>query len=326
MMTRRNLLVALGASAFVFPLSLCAQAQKKVWRIGFLWEIAASEPVLGAFKTGLRELGYAEGRDYVTEHRSAQSDISRLPAFAAELLALKVDVIVSSGTPSAVAAHNTTRDVPILITTAGDPLGSGLAVSFRRPGGNVTGLTGLTTELYTKRLDLLRQMLPGIRKVGFLYHPDNSSDTLGLRRIELDCAKLKLQPLPAPVRESRELAAAFNKLKRDKADALIVSNASTHGIWRESIVEQAVKHRMPAIYGRPAFTESGGLISYSTDAPDLYRRAAAYADKIFKGAKPGDLPIEQPMKFETVINLKTAKALGIKIPDVVMLRAERVIE
>jgi putative ABC transport system substrate-binding protein len=327
MTTRRNLLVAIGASAFVFPVPLRAQAQKKIWRIGFLWEIQQSAigQYLGAFKSGLLALGYAEGRDYVAEQRIS-ADIDRLPALAAELLALKVDVIVSSGTPSAVAAHNTTRDVPILITTAGDPLGSGLAVSFRRPGGNVTGLTGLTTELYTKRLDLLRQMLPGMRRVGFLYHPDNSSDTLGLRRIELDCAKLKLQPLPAPVRESQELAAAFNKLKRDKAGALIVSNASTHGVWLETIVEQALKHRLPAIYGRARFPDSGGLISYSTDAPDLYRRAAGYADKIFKGVKPGELPIEQPMKFETVINLKTAKALGLKIPDVIMLRADRVIE
>jgi putative ABC transport system substrate-binding protein len=325
---RRKLLIVLGVGALAAPFGSFAQQRGKVWRIGFLWERGRSDTVQSsdAFRTGMRELGYAEGRDYAIEQRFSQADLARLPALAAELLALKVDVIVSSGTPSAVAASKATREIPILIATAGDPVGSGFAVSLSRPGGNVTGLTSLALDLYTKRLDLLRQMLPDMRRVGFLYNPDNGSDALGLRRFESDCGKLGFKSVRAPVRKAQEIAAAFKTLQRDKAQGLIVTNRSTNLVWRESIFEFSAKHRLPAVYGQSLFAESGGLISYAPNIPDLYRRAAAYAVKIFKGAKPGDLPIEQPLKFETVINLKTAKALGIKIPDVVLLRADKVIE
>ena len=327
-MKRRELLIALGASLLVAPFPAFAQAQRKVWRIGFLWESEQSLYVqsIDAFKGGMRELGYAEGRDYVIEQRSAQADLARLPALVAELLALKIDIIAPSSTPAAVVASKATREIPILIAIVADPVGSGLAASLRRPGGNVTGLTSLTAELFTKRLDLLRQMLPGIRRVGFLYNPDNAASALSLRQFEFDCDKLKFKSLRAPVRNAEEILAAFGTLKRDKAQGLIVSTAGTTIAWRESIIEHAAKHRLPAVYGQSLFAESGGLLSYSPSYADMWRRAAAYVDKIFKGAKPGDLPIEQPLKFETVVNLKTAKALGIKIPDVIMLRADRVIE
>jgi putative tryptophan/tyrosine transport system substrate-binding protein len=328
MNNRRKLLVALCASARTASLSSFAQQQGKVRRVGFLLEAEQSYyvPLIDAFKAGMRELGYAEGRDFAIKQRSAQTDLARLPALVAELIALKVDVIVPAGTPAAVAAHNATREIPILIVTVGDPVGSGLAASLRHPGGNVTGLTGLSTELYTKRLDLLRQLLPGIRRVGLFYNPDVSSDALGLRQFETDCNKLQFNSIRAPVRKREDIVAAFTTLQRDKAQGLIVTTSATNNASIIMIIEQAAKLRLPTIYGRSYFAESGGLISYAPDSLDLFKRAAAYANKIFKGAKPGDLPIEQPTKFETVISLKTAKALGIKIPDVIMLRADKVIE
>ena len=220
-----------------------------------------------------------------------------------------------------------TGAIPILVVTVSDPVGTGLAASLARPGGNVTGLTqGVGNDLYTKRLDLLRQLVPGMRRVGILHNPDNAADSSTLRQFESDCAKLGFKSILARVRKREEIAAAFNTLLRDKAQGLIVTSAGTNFAWRETIIEQAVKHRLPAVYGGSPIVDSGGLISYGTDQIDLYRRAAAYADKIFKGAKPGDLPIEQPIKFEMVINLKTAKALGIKIPGSVLVQATQVIE
>jgi putative ABC transport system substrate-binding protein len=274
----------------------------------------------------MRALGYVEGRDYAIEQRSANGDFTRLPALAAELIALKVDLIVPSGTPPALVARDATREIPILIVAVGDPVGSGLAATLARPGGNVTGLTTMGAELHTKRLDLLRQFQPDMRRVGFLHNPDNVTDVLGFKRFASDCAKLGFKAVPAPLRKAEEVAAVFNALQRDKAQGLLVANSGTNAAWRASIIEQSARHRLPAIYNNSSFADSGGLISYGANYADLYRRAAAYADKIFKGAKPGDLPIEQPLIFETVINGKSAKALGIKIPDLVFLRADRVIE
>jgi putative ABC transport system substrate-binding protein len=327
MNSRRKLVFALGAGALTAPFWSFAQQPGKVWRIGFLWELERSYYVdrFDAFTAGMRELGYVEGRDYTVEHRSAQNDRARLPELA-ELLTLKVDLIVTSATPPAVAARNATRNIPILIVNAGDPVGSGLVASLRRPGGNVTGLSSMNAELYTKRLDLLRQLLPGMRRAAMLYDPNNSADVRNLNRFESDCEKLALRPLRAPVRNVEEIAAAFNTLNRDQAQGLVVSTASTNISLREIIIEHAAKHRLPAIYSQSNFTEAGGLVSYGVNYQDLWRRAAAYADKIFKGAKPGDLPIEQPIKFEMAINLKTAKALGLKIPGSILVQATKVIE
>ena len=327
MIARRRIVIAIGAGVLAAPLAAFAQ-QRKVRRIGFLLESEQSYflPRFDAFKAGMSALGYAEGRDYVTELRSAQSDFARLPALAAELVAVKVDVIVSSGTPSAVAASKATREIPILLTTAGDPVGSGLAAALARPGGNVTGLTGIGSELNTKRLDLLRQLLPRMHRVGLLYDPNNQSNMLTLTRFEADCGKLQLQSIRAPARKAEEIAAAFKILARNKAQGLLVSANSTNLASRAGIVEYAAKHRLPAAYGESNYAEAGGLISYASDYSDLYRRAAAYADKIFKGAKPGDLPIEQPTRFEFVLNMKTAKALGLKIPGSILVQATKVIE
>ncbi len=321
---RRKIILALGASALASPLT--AYAQTKTWRIGFLLEIKQSyyDARIEAFKAGMLALGYAEGRNYVIEYRSAENDLARFPALVAELLALKVDVIVAPSTPPAVAARNS--DVPVLIVTVGDPVGSGLAATLRRPGGNVTGLTGLNTELYTKRLDLLRQILPGMRRAGFLYSDDNASSIPGLKRFESDCAKLKITSLRAIARKAEEIPAAFNFLQREKAQGLIVVPNGTNTAARASIIELAAKHRLPAVYSIDIFAEAGGLISYAPNELDMFRRTAAYADKIFKGAKPADLPIEQPAIFEMVLNLKTAKALGIKIPGSVLVQATKVMK
>jgi putative tryptophan/tyrosine transport system substrate-binding protein len=242
------------------------------------------------------------------------------------LIALKVDLIVSTGTPSAMAARDATREMPILITGAGDPVGSGLATSLRRPGGNVTGLTQIGAELISKRLDLLRQIVPGLRRVGFLYDPNNASLVLEVKQLQLDCAKLGYTLLEAPVRKGEEIVAAFSALRRDKAQGLIVADPAWFRTWSERIIDQTAKHRLLTVFSSFRSADRGGLITYTVNIHDNYRRAAAYADKIFKGAKPGELPIEMPTKFELVINLKTAKALGLTIPPSVIVQATRVIE
>lgn len=330
-MNRRDTLLAvlgLGAGQLTVPLGAFAQPNGKVWRIGVLWENEPSFYVnyLDSFKAGMRELGYADAREYAIEQRSAMNDLARLPALASELVALKVDMIIPSGTPAAVAAHQVTRELPILIVTAGDPVGSGLAVTLRNPGGNVSGLTSMSPELDRKRLDLLHQILPSMQRVGFLYNPDNGADATSVPLFESDCATFKLKSFRAPLRHFEEIEATFNALKRDKVQGVVVTSSGTNGAWRATIIEQAAKHQLPAIFGRSYFADAGGLISYGTNFPDLWRRAAAYADKVFKGIKPGELPIEQPMKFELVINTKTAKALSIKIPQSLLISADKVIE
>ncbi len=329
MTTRRELIAAFGAGALAAPFTAFAQQQRKVWRIGLLIESNPSFYVerINIFNERMRELGYLEGKDYSIEQRAAQSDIASLSKLATELVALKVDLILAPGTPPAVAARNVTREIPIVVASAGDPVGSGLVATLQRPGGNVTGFAnGVASELVSKRLDLLRQMLPGIRRIGFLYLPENTANSAGLKQFEADCAKLRITSIRAPLRTAREIPTVFDALKRDTTQGLIVSQATPYTTWKDSIVEHARKHRLPAIYAASLFAEAGGLIAYGSSRSDGWRGAAAYVDKIFKGAKPGDLPIEQPTKFETVINLKTAKTLGIKIPDVIMLRADKVIE
>ena len=223
-------------------------------------------------------------------------------------------------------ASKATREIPILTTTAGDPVGSSLAASLARPGGNVTGLTSIASELVTKHLDLLRQLLPRMRRVGFLHDPNNQNDALGLARFESDCGKLKLQSIRAPARKADEIATAFKILTRYQTQGLIVTGTSTNTASRERFINHVAKHRLPAVYSRSDFAEVGGLLSYGPDFADLYRRAAAYTDKIFKGAKAGDLPIEQPTRFEFVLNMKTAKALGLKVSNSILVQATKVIE
>jgi putative ABC transport system substrate-binding protein len=328
MNNRRKLLVALCAGALAAPFGAIAQQKGRIWRIGYLWELppSLSADRFVAFTAGMRELGYAEGTHYVVEQRSAQTDLPRLPALAAELVALKVDVIVVQSTPAALAARNATREIPIVTTSAGDPVGNGLAASLRHPGGNVTGLSTMTTDLYTKRLHLLHQIVPGMRRAGLLYNPDNPIDMLALKQFETDCSKLGFKSIRASVGKKEDVAAAFNLLKRDNAQGVVVSSPSLNLNLRDSIIEHAARYRLPAVYGNTLFPDSGGLLSYSASQVDMSRRAATYVDKIFKGAQPGELPIEQPMLFEMVLNKRTAKALGIKIPNSILAQATKVIE
>jgi putative ABC transport system substrate-binding protein len=272
----------------------------------------------------MRDLGYLEGRDYRVETRFASDDTSRLAAFAAELVALKVDIIVALTTISASAAHKVTREIPI-VTNAADPVGNGLAASLSHPGGNVTGTTSLNVELAAKRVDLLRQIVPGIQRVGILYNPDNPTELAGLREFESACNRIGLRPVRAPARNANELAAAFQTLNRASVQGFVMTSSSLLES-REKIIEYAARSRLPAIYARSVLAEEGGLIAYGPDYLAVYRRCAGYVDKIFKGAKPGDLPIAQPDKYELVINLKTAKTLGIKVPDALLVRADNVIE
>src|SRR5262244_566733 len=270
MVSRRRVIIALGAGALGPLPGSIAQAQK-VWRIGFLSEIERADYIsrFDAFKEGMRALGYTEGRDYAIELRSARSNLSRLPALAAELVALRVDLIVTGGTPSAVAASKATREIPILIATVGDPVGSGLVASMAHPGGNVTGLTSLSTELVTKRLDLLHQLVPRIRRVGLLYDPTNLNDAPSAPRFESDCTKLQFEPILAPARNAEEFAGAFEKLASSKAEGLIVTTGNTNTAALAEIVGYAAKHRLPAMYGLSAYPEGGGLASYAADFVDL---------------------------------------------------------
>ena len=333
MNTRRKLVIAIGAGALapsiaLAPRTLLAQQSRKLWRIGHLTALLpeAYTPRLNAFKSGMTALGYADGRDYVVEVRSSGGDLARLPALAAELVALNVDLVVTAGTPSVVAASRATRTIPIVMTTSGDPVGNGVAASLRRPGGNVTGMTSLSSELISKRVDLLRQVAPQMQRTSLLYNPADPNDGLILPRFEADCRTLKLRPIPAPARTADEIANAFRQLVRDKAQGVVVTATSAYSQARGTIIELAATHRLPVAYSRTDYVEAGGLFSYAPDNLDLNRRAAAYADKIFKGAKPADLPIQQPLIFDLVINMKTAKALGIKFSQGILIQATRVIE
>ena len=326
MITRRNIMISLGAAACGAP-GAFAHA-RKVWRIGVLTETepASMASRINAFTEGLSALGYAEKRDYVLEARYGKSDLALLPPLAAELVALRVDVIVTTATPSSQAALKASREIPIVLMTAGDPVGNGLAASLAHPGGNVTGLSSISSELYSKRLDLLRQLVPQLARVGLLYNSTDDNDLLALRQFESDCTKIRVQALRAPTAKAEEVLAALNKLARDKAQALIVTTTGSFYASRKVIAAQAAKLRIAAVYGRAEYVDAGGLFSYGADYLDLARRSAAYVDQIFKGAKPGNLSIEMPMKFEFVLNMPAAKALGVKIPYSILLQTTRVIE
>jgi putative tryptophan/tyrosine transport system substrate-binding protein len=309
-----------------------AQQAGKVARIGWLaLNLAAAPHMPEAFRQGLRDLGYVEGRNFVIEYRGAEGKPERLPALAAELVALKVDVIVAGGgTPGVLAAKQATKTIPIVFASgASDPVSSGLVTSLARPGGNVTGLTGLGPELVGKVLELLTQAVPGVSRVAALWQPGAFGE-----RTEKDMLKgaedtgralgVRLQFVEA--RGPDDFDRAFSDMTRARAGALTVLGSAMLFNERRRLVDLAAKHRLPAVYPWRDGVDAGGLMSYGPNGPDLFRRAAAYVDKILKGANPADLPVEQPTKFELVINLKTAKALGLTIPPPVLGRADHVIE
>jgi ABC-type uncharacterized transport system substrate-binding protein len=332
MMIRGVALIAvLALSLLAAPLAAEAQQAAKIARIGFLSPNLAATPSLPeAFRQGLRDLGYVEGRNVVIEYRDAEGKVERLPALAAELVTLKVDVILAEGgTLGPRVAMQATRTIPIVFAAAGDPVGSGLVTSLARPSGNVTGLSGLNPELIGKRLELLKQAVPGVDRVAVLRQPGALGERTAkdmLKAADVAARALGVQPQFIEARDPDEFARAFSDMTSARAGALTLLPSARFLREHRRLVDLAAKNRLPAVYTSREFVDAGGLMSYGANQPDLFRRAAIYVDKILKGAKPGDLPIEQPTKFELVINLKTAKALGLTIPQSVLARADHIIE
>jgi len=322
----RRRFLALGASVLAAPFAAAAQQAGKLYRIGMLERTspAINAANLNGFRQGLRELRYVEGNDFIIEYRSADGHDERFPVLATELVRLKVDLILTRGTPATLAAKNATATIPLIMTGVDDPVAQGLVASLARPGGNVTGLSPLVTELYPKRVELLRELLPGAARLGALFNMSSPAAPSRWREVEKAARSLSIQPQLLDVRKPDDLGPAFEAAVRQRAHALVVGLDTVTQANQRFIVDLAAKHRLPAIYASMEF--AGGLVVSGVNYPDWYRRAASFADKIFKGAKPADLPIEQPTKVELVINLKTAKALGLTIPPSLLLRADQVIE
>jgi len=325
-MHRGALVVALVLSSIAAPLAVDAQRPEKLYRIGMLerTSTAINAANLEGFRQGLRELGYVEGKSFVIEYRSADGRDERFPSLAAELVRLKVDLILTRGTSAALAAKNATGTIPVVITGVGDPVGQGVVASLARPGANVTGLSTLVTEIYAKRVGLLKELVPGAVRLAALINMSNPASPPQWKEVERATRSLGLQAQLLDVRKPEDLGPAFDGAIRQRADALVVGLETLTQANQRVIVDLAAKHRLPAIYASMEF--AGGLVVYGVNYPDQYRHAASFADRIFKGAKPADLPVEQPTKFELVINTRTAKALGLTIPPSLLLRADQVIQ
>jgi putative tryptophan/tyrosine transport system substrate-binding protein len=329
-MRRIGLAVVLAVSLSLASLAVEGQSAAKIFRIGLLGSSSPTAPeasrIWEAFFQGLRELGYVEGQNILIEGRFYGNRTERLPALAVELVRLKVDVIVAQGPPAPEAAQRATSTIPIVMTVHQDPVGSGLVASLARPGRNVTGLSVLSTELVGKRLQLLKEAVPGLSRVAVLWDPTHPTATLQLREAEVAARSLKVQLQVLEARAPSDLAGAFSTMTNGRAGGLIFLGGLMFFVERTRIVELAAQSRLPAIYGSKENAEAGGLMAYGPNLRESYRRAATYVDKILKGAKPAELPVERPTKFELVINMKTAKALGLTIPQSVLQRADQVIE
>jgi putative ABC transport system substrate-binding protein len=325
MNNRRKLVIALSAGSLMAPLASFAQQQGKVWRVGFL-SAATNSDFYGAFPQGMRELGYIEGKNLVIEWRFGGGRFERLPDLALELVNLKVDVIVASTTPSIRAAQKATGTIPIVMANVGDAVGSGFVKSLARPGGHVTGVSNIAPDLGAKLLEMLLSMVPKLSRVAVLVNPDNSNSTAFLKSVEAAARRSNVKILPLETRSPQEVEHAFSMMGRQDAQAVIVARDPFLTQQRVQISELAAKNRLPSICGNPEYVKVGGLLGYGANTFDQFRRAATYVDKILKGAKPGDLPVEQPMKFELIINRKTAKALGLTIPQSLLISADKVIE
>jgi len=323
---RRELLVTLGGAA-AWPLAARAQQTAgRIWRLGVLSPAAPPDPLVEAMRLRLRELGYIDGRNIVFEYRWGEGKLDRLTDLARELVGSKVDVITTLSTPAALAARNATTTIPIVFTAVGDPVGSGVVPSLARPGGNATGTSLLATELSAKRLELVREIVPGISRVAMLWNDTNPSMVLRAHETEGAATKLGVIIQSIGVHDLIDFDAAFGTIESSRADALLTLVDPFTLKHRERIVDFAAPRHLPAIYEAREFVQSGGLVSYGPSLVASQWRAAEYVDKIFKGAKPADLPVEQPVKFELLINMKTARALSLAIPSSVMLRADEVIE
>jgi ABC-type uncharacterized transport system substrate-binding protein len=318
---------ALSATLFALCFSASAQQPTKVPRIGFL---VASNPSavstrVHAFREQLRELGYVEGENFVIESRYAEGNLNRVPALATELVRLKVDVIVTGGATDTRAAKEATNTIPIVMTQDTDPVGSGFVANLAHPGGNITGLSTLSPELSGKQLEILKEIIPKLSRVAVLQTSTEPGNAQALREIEHAAGAFKVQLQYLDILGLKDIETAFRETKKGRAEAAIALGSPVLNSYRTQLVDLAVKSRLPAIFRTPEFVEAGGLMFYGANTPDLYRRAASYVEKILKGAKPADLPVEQPTKFDFVINLKTAKQIGITIPPNVLARADKVI-
>jgi len=316
----------LSLALLVAPLAVEAQSGK-VYRIGFLGAASASSYArhVNAFRQGLRELGYVEGKNITVESRWAEDKYDRLLDLAAELVRLKVDLIVTHGTPGALAAQRATTTIPIVMAAVGDAVATGLVANIARPSGNITGSTFFFPELMGKRLELLKQAMPRVTRVAVLLNPENPSHRLALEAMEAVAGELKLELQRVEVRGPDEFETGFTAMAERRAGALVVIDDAMLRANARRVADLAAMKRLPSI-GFKEYVDSNGLMAYAVDLLDMFRRAAAFVDKILKGARPADLPIEQPTKFELVINLKTAKALGLTIPQSVLLRADEVIQ
>lgn len=319
--------LAIVLCALLFTLSASAYAQEKIYRLGYL--SAASADVdkdrFAAFQKGLRDLGYIEGKNLNIEQRYAAGTFDKIPELAAELFRLKVDVLVAYGETAILAAKNATSTIPIVMTVHPDPIGDGIIASLARPGGNVTGLSDLHTVLVTKRFEILKEVVPSASRIAILFHAGNPTLLRQVKDIQQVAPIFRTTVLPVPVKAAEDFDSAFATMKKEHAGGLIALGSPLIGLNRRKIIDLATKHRLPAIYTLKENPEAGGLMSYGTSFPDLWRRTAIYVDKILKGTKPADLPVEQPVKFEFIVNLRAAKQIGLTIPPNVLARADRVI-
>jgi putative ABC transport system substrate-binding protein len=330
-MRRRQFLALVGGAVAMpaaWPFTARAQQTPRIPRVGYIFSFIQSEGqhLWEACRQGLRELGYVEDRNIVLDPRWADGRHERLPDLAADLVRLKVDVIVAAATPASRAAKAATSTIPIVIVAVGDPVRAGLVASLARPSGNVTGLSLLTPELSGKRMELLTDILPKVSSVCVMLNPDNPVSAIFWEETQLAARTLRIDLRRLEARRPEDIERVFEAADKDAADAVIVFDDPSLWSYRAGIVAAAAARRIPVMYGYRDFVAEGGLISYGPDRPDQYRRTAAYVDKILKGAKPSELPVEQPTKFELVINLKTAQALGLTVPPTLIARADEVIE
>ena len=327
---RRKLVFALGAGAVGVTFTSFSQQQGKVWRVGFLaqrhLDFLDSDFSYGPFRQGMRELGYVEGKNLVMEWRSAEGKSELLPGLAAELVRLNVDALAASGTPATVAAQKATTTIPIIMIAVADPVANGLVKSLARPGGNTTGNSGVFADLGPTLLEILFDMVPKLSSVAILKNPSNPGQDTMLKNIQPAAQKFGVKILPVEARTPQDIEQAFSTMAREKSGAVIVLQNPLFQQQKSQIVKLAAEHRLPTTTMYREYVEAGGLMSYGANLKSIYRRAASYVDKVLKGAKPGDIPVEQPTLFELVINVKTAKALGLKIPNSILVRADKVIE
>jgi ABC-type uncharacterized transport system substrate-binding protein len=323
---RRAFMMLIGGAAAAWPIAARTQQSEKIWRVGFLETTTAEQNAtsLFALKQALLELGYVEGRNLAMEYRSADGRAERFEELAAELVRLNIDVILARGAPAILAAKKASETIPVVTTGSANPFT--FVTSLARPGGNVTGLSSLSSDLYTKRVELIKETVPALTRMGVMSNPTNPNFPRNVSEVEKAARSLSIELHKFDLRAPDDIPIAFEMASRQRVDALIVSIETVTQANAALITQLAAKQRLPAIYAAREFVETGGLMSYGVSYSDLYRRAAIYVDKIFKGAKPADLPIEQPTKFEFIINLKAAKMLRLEIPPMLLARVDEVIE